>query len=171
MSVVAIGIDPQMTLQDKMPAWTCRKTWEKSWFRGRLDSTRRYIARTICLFSREQCCQSTLRHSTQNMKIPYSESHKTRTCKTSNKVIYKTELHWCDFDVYICLASLFQLVRFFCHPVNALLYGSIIILYYIICSSTLFNLSVKFVFLLWLFLCFCRQIHWETRKYNCAYDE
>lgn len=60
-----------------------------------------------------------------------TESHKTRTCKTSNKVIYKTELHLCDFDVYVCLASLFQLVRFFCHPINALFYGSIIILYYI----------------------------------------
>lgn len=63
------------------------------------------------------------RHSTQNMKIPYSESHKTRTCKTSNKV----NLQKLTFTYVVILKSVYVLLQsnlFFCHPDDALLYGS-----------------------------------------------
>lgn len=60
------------------------------------------------------------------------------------KSFTETELHWCGyFDGYVRVSSLFHFLD------DSF---SFICFYYYICFSTLFNLSVEFVSLLWIFL-------------------
>ncbi len=77
------------------------------------------------------------------MKIPYSESHKTRTCKTRNKVNLQKLTF--TYVVILCMCMFYYILTFFCHPA-ALLDGSYDCIIMSVCLFYTCQLSLFFFF-------------------------
>lgn len=165
MSVVAFGIAPRMTLQDKMPTGTCRKTWEKSWLTAQEDIL---PGQSVCFHKNNVAINLPWDTQLKIWKYHTVKAIRPEHAKQVIKSICKSDLHLCGY-FEVCMFYYILTFFFFLPPWRCIIIW-FIWLYYTISLSVL-HLSVEFVFLLWNLFCFCQQILWETRKYTCAYNE